>query len=138
MCDCISYNRPEAHQTTPQVKLVRLNPTQHRDQVETVKYVSVDACIARQVEALWNAGVETLSCCCGHGRRDPSVIVDSPTAAAKAVRVLSQCDERRWTVYAWVRAEVGVANPGGRRVDDPPEDVIEDMKLFDPLVGAEI
>lgn len=30
--------------------------------------VSVDKCIAREIEALWKQGVKTTGCCCGHGR----------------------------------------------------------------------
>ena len=42
----------------------------HRD-------VEVDACIARFVQALNNAGIMTSTSCCGHGERDASFLTHS-------------------------------------------------------------
>lgn len=50
------------------VKLNRPRPVSGR--AETL----VDACIAPLVQALNDAGVETLGCCCGHGREPGSVL----------------------------------------------------------------
>ena len=30
--------------------------------------VCIDECIVEQIRALWEAGYETLGCCCGHGK----------------------------------------------------------------------
>lgn len=30
--------------------------------------VTVDACLAEEIKDLWNKGVVTCGCCCGHGR----------------------------------------------------------------------
>ncbi len=30
--------------------------------------VSVDVCIADEIEQLWRKGIKTTGCCCGHGR----------------------------------------------------------------------
>ena len=37
---------------------------------------SVDRCMGPVIEALWDAGVVTHACCCGHGRYAPSVYVE--------------------------------------------------------------
>ena len=34
------------------------------------KGVSIDRCLADEVTGLWKRGIETLGCCCGHGRAD--------------------------------------------------------------------
>jgi hypothetical protein len=44
-------------------KLVRIrNPNQNK------KQVSVDACIAEEIQLLNDSGIITLGCCCGHGK----------------------------------------------------------------------
>lgn len=40
------------------------------------KLVSIDTCIATEIGYLWHNGVKTLNSCCGHGKGEPSVIVD--------------------------------------------------------------
>lgn len=41
------------------------------DKVDKVKYknfpIPVDACIADEIQTLWNNGIRTCGCCCGHG-----------------------------------------------------------------------
>jgi hypothetical protein len=39
------------------------------------KIVRVDMCIAPLIEQLNDHGIKTLSCCCGHDRYEPTVIV---------------------------------------------------------------
>lgn len=31
--------------------------------------ICVDVCLALEVTRLWNCGIETTGCCCGHGRQ---------------------------------------------------------------------
>ena len=38
--------------------------------------VHVDACIQPMVQALNDAGFQTLNCCCGHGQRPGSIILE--------------------------------------------------------------
>jgi len=81
--------------------------------------VCVDECIVTQIQALWKAGVQTLGCCCGHGKSDPSVVIPStydPTATELAYRTLKKCDTRRWEIYQWKLVEVAVVPP--RRDDE--------------------
>ena len=37
--------------------------------------VGIDRCLADEVAALWDAGVATIGCCCGHGAVDPYIQV---------------------------------------------------------------
>jgi hypothetical protein len=44
--------------------------------------ISVDDCLADEIEALWGIGVRTTGCCCGHGKTSGSIgveKVDIPT-----------------------------------------------------------
>lgn len=40
-----------------------------------LKYAKVDACIAPLVAALNVFGIETMGACCGHGKYNPSIII---------------------------------------------------------------
>lgn len=42
--------------------------------------VMVDACIAEEVQALNDAGVWTLGCCCGHGKAEPEALIHHSAA----------------------------------------------------------
>lgn len=83
MCDCISYNRPDLGGTEPEVVLTIPANVRREKPV-----ACVDACMVPTIKALWDAGIPTINCCCGHngkaGKR--SVIVDPEYAeAAKAI-----------------------------------------------------
>jgi len=101
MCDCISNGARSADQVgTPEVVLRIWDyfPDYHRETV------CIDACIAPQIVQLWQAGVRTIGCCCGHngdgflGR--PSVILASAGDAVVADRCLAS-DPRNWMVIFW-------------------------------------
>ncbi len=88
-CTCISYNRPEPHQTTQSAVL------QPPDWVpmEAGRTVCVDACIAHIIKALWDARIWTLNSCCGHnGQFMRSVIVDREDRA-RAEAVIADLDD---------------------------------------------
>ncbi len=98
MCDCQSYNQPETTGTVPEVIL---DPRPLFD--FATKTVCVDACIAEQIMSLWQAGIFTRGCCCGHNRDFPNVFLHDPTDAVDACRVLSK-DPRQWRVMFYTRA----------------------------------
>ena len=97
-CNCQSYNMGGGE--TPQVVL---NPNKHFKTDNPSRNVSVDACIAPQVEYLWSQGVWTVGSCCGHDSdRKPHIIVDEGTDPAKAATILRMIDPgREWEVYQW-------------------------------------
>jgi hypothetical protein len=39
----------------------------------TCKYVCIDKCIASEILDLWDAGIETTGCCCGHNKAVPYI-----------------------------------------------------------------
>ena len=53
-------------------KMITLcKPKEHSKRIE----IAVDACLADIVQALNNFGIETLSCCCGHGKTDGEIML---------------------------------------------------------------
>jgi len=53
---------------SPEIELYKIN-TQ-------AKIISTDICIGKEVEQLINKGVITYGCCCGHGGKIPTCLVD--------------------------------------------------------------
>lgn len=39
-------------------------------------HADVDPCIAPLVQALNNAGIQTIACCCGHGKRPGNIVLE--------------------------------------------------------------
>lgn len=70
---------------------------------------AIDECIVPQIKALWDAGIPTLGCCCGHGKGECSVILPSaydPEELYEAYKVLKENDSRRWSISKWTLVEV--------------------------------
>ncbi len=98
-CTCISYNRPEPYQTTPEVVLSV--PVRFGWHKETV---CVDACIAGLVQQLWDANIWTLGSCCGHNvEADRAVIVDRTDREKAATVIRTIGDSAR--ILAWELVE---------------------------------
>lgn len=38
------------------------------------KYVAIDKCLLPEVVSLWEKGIKTTGCCCGHGKKDKAFI----------------------------------------------------------------
>ena len=68
--------------------------------------VCVDSCIADVIEQLWEAGIRTVACCCGHNGRSPianggpNVMIADPSQAQMAFDILA-ADPRDWWVTFW-------------------------------------
>ena len=67
--------------------------------------VCLDRCIASIVPTIWAAGLETVGSCCGHGKEDASVVVESQHGIeyiARIASVLERIDpQRRWRILQW-------------------------------------
>ncbi len=102
MCDCRSHNRPDWGGSTPEVVVDyrQYFPDSQRDTI------CVDACIVDAMMALWQAGVRTGGCCCGHNRQGgpPSVFITDPAQAVLANDILA-ADGRPWQVIFWAGSE---------------------------------
>lgn len=100
-CKCISLNEPEDWQTEPPVVVI--------PPFTEMKAVSLDACIAEAIQALWAAKIWTQGSCCGHGVTMPSVILAQHVDAKRAHQILG---DRVWKVMAWVLTSI----PEGKAV----------------------
>jgi hypothetical protein len=97
MCDCKSYNRPDWGGTNEEVLIY--NPFDSR-------MIPVDPCIAETIRALWDAGVVTCACCCGHNQGPPSVVLEDTGQGALAREVISRVDARPWKIMVWKLVEI--------------------------------
>jgi len=71
--------------------------------------VCVDSCIADTIKHLWNKGCQTLGCCCGHGKNNPSIIIPEKYNNIKILAIfleLSQIDKRIWDILQWQLVKV--------------------------------
>lgn len=99
MCNCYSYNG--GFGTEPQVVL---DPNEYFDWDSKSKSVFVDACISEQIKKLWEKGIWTRGCCCGHNGKfgNANVILDATEKPAKAINFLKEIDPNRdWDVLQW-------------------------------------
>ena len=97
-CDCISSNNPQPHQEA-QNRLVDSPWTEGRK-------VCLDECIADTILYLWEHGVVTGGCCCGHNYSPPSVILGDGGYEKEDVKrvfdlIKSSGDNREWEVSYW-------------------------------------
>lgn len=88
-------------------EVVQLPDHIHPD--KEVRSVSLDRCIADAIKALWAADVQTLGCCCGHGRSNPDVVIATGIEAAEIRKIedLLRADGRPWKILQWRLVEVG-------------------------------
>lgn len=100
MCDCHSYNGafgsvPEAY----------LDIAQYFPWMQfTRPKVSIDACIAKDVEKLWQMGIHTRGSCCGHGDASlgPNVVIEGENDAFLAKLFLPD-----FQILCWKLTDVG-------------------------------
>ena len=46
------------------------------DSMKKPKTVSIDKCLLPEILELWEMGIKTTGCCCGHGKLEPFIGVD--------------------------------------------------------------
>ena len=95
MCNCRSYNQPEESQEVPEIILPKPKWS------SKTNGICVDACIADAIVMLWDNGIITRGCCCGHNKLNPSVIVDESEDPIETLHLLTEYDDRDWNVYRW-------------------------------------
>jgi hypothetical protein len=72
--------------------------------------VSIDSCIVEAIKHLWKKGYQTLSCCCGHGKDNPSIVIADGYGDVEILAILlelSQIDSRDWDIFQWRLTQVG-------------------------------
>ena len=116
MCDCISYNKPEWGGTRPSALLPAPSWANGRP------VICVDACMAGLIRALWDAGVKTRDCCCGHNRRIPHVMIENPDQVRLASEVVERVYTRSVHVIVWsseADKSAPSSRPTSRRAETP-------------------
>lgn len=84
-------------------KLVSILP----DGEKRYKDIAIDACIAPVIKHLWNNDVNTLSSCCGHGNRPPSIVLGNTEEKYSHIRrLISEKDNRQFELSQWKRVLV--------------------------------
>ena len=81
--------------------------------------ISIDSCIVDQIQALWDAGVVTQGCCCGHNQRECSVIIEhhfEPFDISIAYDILNRDIERRWHLEQWTLVTIAQKPIGNRSI----------------------
>lgn len=71
---------------------------------ENKKTICIDLEIAHTIHFLWTNEIETLGCCSGHGKEDPSVIISehyTDEDAGRIRRLIRTVDQRPWRVLQW-------------------------------------
>lgn len=75
MCKC---NNVELGSYDNQVTLKRPEHMQGRQEGSSGDTICVDACIENEIKWLWELGVHTTGCCCGHNKIDGFIgVIDS-------------------------------------------------------------
>jgi hypothetical protein len=105
-CGCWSYNKDDGDPEKPEVALPRPSWSERTSDV-----IMVDACIAETVKAIWDAGIITLSSCCGHGRSEPSLVIGqssdgTPEIIEQMRNIIAEHDGRRWRLHQWQLVDV--------------------------------
>lgn len=104
-CNCHSYNRDDANSGKDQ-EIALYPPKSLGIDRDTV---CVDACISHVIKHLWDNQISTLNSCCGHGKDNPSIILQSYISdddANKIRELISQVDSRFFKLMAWKLIEV--------------------------------
>ena len=104
MCNCHSYNAD-----TGSAAETILHKPEYLFGSTSRSEVSIDACIVDVIKHLWNNGITTHGCCCGHNKNKPSVIIQDSCVSEYSERVRSlikQVDEREFSLLSWTLIEV--------------------------------
>ena len=108
-CECRSYNAQIGFVPTIPLKMpIRSKPAGEEERV-TYKVVSIDACIAPLIQHLWDNGITTGGCCCGHNGKlgQPSIVLGEGESNFGDIReLIAQVDPRNFELSQWKRVIV--------------------------------
>lgn len=61
-------------------------PPWYRDSTGAPKYIAVDKCLLPEILFLWEKGIRTTGCCCGHAKHLPFIgVIESDIPRMKAL-----------------------------------------------------
>lgn len=91
------------------------------------KYIAVDKCLLPEILSLWEKGIRTTGCCCGHGRQPAFIgVIDSDIPKMKALGYKVQENPCRPgdedTFYPKTALEYGDADKGFNWWDEVSND----------------
>ena len=74
MCNCVdvtmgSYNNQVMLEYPPHMQDYK----EHRIEAGFSDKICVDACLEKEIKELWNQGIMTTGCCCGHNKSTPYI-----------------------------------------------------------------
>ena len=64
--------------------------------------ITVDFCIVGLILKLWDAGVKTLSSCCGHSLESPTIVLAFKEDAYVAHRIAKQIGREETRFFCWI------------------------------------
>ena len=107
-CDCHSYNREVG--TVPAVVLMP-PPAVAAFRSNPAAGISIDACIAPAVQAVWDAGYITIGSCCGHNGRVldgvPALVIDNNERDYSGIRAaVATVDARPFKLLQWQLVDI--------------------------------
>lgn len=74
------------------------------DPIKEVRSISCDRCCVDLMKHLWSKGILTLSHCCGHGKRKPSIVISEayPITTIPIIEsYIREVDKRDWDILQW-------------------------------------
>jgi len=69
-----------------------------------IRTVSIDTEIIKEIKWLWKNKIQTLGCCSGHRKENPSVVIADgydKTEIKKIVKLLAMIDNKKWDILQW-------------------------------------
>jgi hypothetical protein len=94
-CKCKCHYNPEDYQTDNAVIMF------HKFKNKTI---CVDFCISKVIKRLLDNDINTLSCCCGHNKHDPEIVIAEgykDEGIEKIKKLIKDIDDREFTIYQW-------------------------------------
>lgn len=102
-CRC-RVPRDNAKGVSPDAVGLMMPDLQFRASHRQNQLVGIDRCISETISTLWDFGVRTLGCCCGHNQprlRGPTIVLHEREDPDRVRRLLERIDERYWRLLQW-------------------------------------
>ena len=66
--------------------------------------VGIDIEIVETIKHLWKNEIQTLGCCSGHGKENPSIVIESGydnKEIEKIEKIIAEVDNEKWDIFQW-------------------------------------
>jgi len=105
-CKCHSYNGGFGTAKGVVLKMPIQSKPEGMDWQVEYRDVSIDACISKVIQRLWDNNISTLGSCCGHNGLFgfPSIVLGQHEENYSHIRqIISQVDNRHFELSQWKR-----------------------------------